>query len=99
MSRSDLAAFNSAADALISQYIPQPEWEALTSAVGSAASAAGVTADVKDIIYSALKATEAPSWFASVVPTAYNSQYQVCRVVLLLKRRNSFSLSSIPTPP
>ncbi|KAF6820381.1 hypothetical protein CPLU01_12775 [Colletotrichum plurivorum] len=72
---SDAAAFSSAADALISAYIPAPQWEALTSAVGSAASAAGVTQDVKDAVYSALKATEAPEWFANVVPTAYSSQF------------------------
>ncbi|TEA16512.1 hypothetical protein C8034_v010201 [Colletotrichum sidae] len=69
------AGFTSAADALISAYIPAPEWEALTSAVGSAAGAAGVTQDAKNLIYSALKATEAPEWFAAAVPTAYSSQY------------------------
>ncbi|KAL0936620.1 uncharacterized protein CTRU02_208835 [Colletotrichum truncatum] len=72
---SDAAAFTSAADALISSYIPANEWAALTSAVGSAASAAGVTQDVKDLIYSALKATDAPQWFDGAVPTAYSSQY------------------------
>ncbi|OLN92897.1 hypothetical protein CCHL11_08802 [Colletotrichum chlorophyti] len=72
---SDPAAFTSAANALISAYIPTDQWNSLTSAVGSAASEAGVTADIGSYVSSVLKATTTPEWFANAIPSAFSSQY------------------------
>ena len=70
----DAAQFTSAADQLISKYIPSTALPVFESAVSSAASAATVTGDAKSLIYSALVATSIPGWFASAVPSAWSSQ-------------------------
>ncbi|OCK73520.1 hypothetical protein K432DRAFT_430546 [Lepidopterella palustris CBS 459.81] len=61
-------AFSSAANQLISLYVPA----AGQSAILSAASAASITGDPQSIINSALAATVVPSWLAAV-PTEYQS--------------------------
>jgi hypothetical protein len=70
----DAAQFTSAADQLISGYIPSTALPALESAISSAASAASVTGDAKSLIYEALLATSVPGWFVSAVPSAWSTQ-------------------------
>jgi hypothetical protein len=70
----DAAQFTSAANELVSKYIPSGILPALESSVSSAASVAKVTGDPKSLIYDALLASSIPSWFASAVPTDYSSQ-------------------------
>ncbi|KAF8858112.1 hypothetical protein BDZ45DRAFT_407025 [Acephala macrosclerotiorum] len=61
------AQFTSAADQLISEYIPSTALPALKSAISSAASAASVTGEPLSLIYDALLAVSAPGWFSSAV--------------------------------
>ncbi len=67
--------FNSAADKLVSEYIPTSVYDSLSSPVMSAASAASVTGDFKDILPSALRESSVPGWLESAWPTKYSSQY------------------------
>lgn len=68
----DAAQFTSAADQLISEYIPSTALPALESAVSSAASAASVTGEPLSLIYDALLAVSAPGWFSSAISRKYN---------------------------
>jgi hypothetical protein len=70
----DAAQFTSAADELISEYLPSTALTALESVFSSAASAASVTGDGKSLIYEALLASSVPGWFASAVPSAWSTQ-------------------------
>jgi hypothetical protein len=70
----DAARFTSAADELISEYLPSTALPALESVFSSAASAASVTGDAKSLIYEALLASSVPGWFASAVPSAWSTQ-------------------------
>lgn len=77
------AQFTSAADQLISQYIPSTALPALGTAVSSAASAASITGEPLSLIYDALLAISLPGWFASAVTRKYtlNSLFlALCRV-------------------
>jgi len=64
------AQFSSAAEQLISLYIPQSVAVPLGVAIQSAASTAGVTGDINSIVQSALTAATPPA-FLSAVPTQY----------------------------
>jgi hypothetical protein len=70
----DAAQFTSAANELISKYIPSAALPALESSVSSAASVAKITGDPQSLIYDALLASSIPGWFASAVPAGYSSQ-------------------------
>ena len=70
----DAAQFTSAADQLISEYIPSTALPAFESAVSSAASAAKITGDAQSLLYGALLASSIPGWFASGVPSEYSAQ-------------------------
>jgi hypothetical protein len=70
----DGAQFTSAANELVSKYLPSNILPALESSVSVAASAASVTGDASSLLYSALLASSIPAWFASAVPAAYTSQ-------------------------
>ncbi|GKT89856.1 hypothetical protein Ct61P_07706 [Colletotrichum tofieldiae] len=94
---SDAPAFTQAADALISAYIPEDQWNSLTSAFGSAASAAGVTGDVQSYIYSVLKATSTPTWFLAAIPTAYVSQYAALESAIESLRPTAAAGTPVPT--
>ncbi|KAK2027021.1 hypothetical protein LX32DRAFT_458872 [Colletotrichum zoysiae] len=94
---SDAPAFTQAADALISAYIPEGQWSSLTSAFGSAASAAGVTGDVKSYVFSVLKATSTPSWFLAAIPTAYVSQYVALESAIESLRPIAAAGTPVPT--
>ena len=65
--------FTSAANQLISAYLPSSVLPELEVAVSVGASAASITGDVKSILQSALLESKIPDWFASVVPSAYSS--------------------------
>lgn len=69
----DAAQFTSAADQLISQYLPSTALPALESAVSSAASAAQVSGDPLSLIYEALLSSSVPGWFSSAIPSGKNS--------------------------
>lgn len=71
----DAAQFTSAADQLISQYLPSTALPALESAVSSAASAAQVTGDPLSLIYEALLSSSVPSWFSSAIPSGTRPKY------------------------
>ncbi|WYZ42938.1 hypothetical protein EsH8_VI_000637 [Colletotrichum jinshuiense] len=90
-------AFTSAADALISAYIPPDQWNSLTSAVGPGASAAGITGDVKSYIYSVLKATSTPEWFVNAIPTAYSSNYAALESAIESLRPTAAAGTPVPT--
>ncbi|KAK2045887.1 hypothetical protein LZ31DRAFT_230144 [Colletotrichum somersetense] len=94
---SDAPAFTQAANALISAYIPEGQWSSLTSAFGSAASAAGVTGDVKSYVFSVLKATSTPSWFLAAIPTAYVSQYAALESAIESLRSTAAAGTPVPT--
>ncbi|KAK1996844.1 hypothetical protein LX36DRAFT_712086 [Colletotrichum falcatum] len=94
---SDAPAFTQAADALISAYIPEGQWSSLTSAFGSAASAAGVTGDVKSYVFSVLKATSTPAWFLAAIPTAYVSQYAALESAIESLRPTADAGTPVPT--
>ncbi|KAI9716434.1 MAG: hypothetical protein M1812_005329 [Candelaria pacifica] len=66
----DPAQFSSAANQLISLYLPPSVGVPIAVAIQSAASAAGVTGDINSIVNSALMATKAPP-FLTAVPTQY----------------------------
>ncbi|KAI9696577.1 MAG: hypothetical protein M1836_005596 [Candelina mexicana] len=68
----DPAQFSSAANQLISLYLPPSVGVPIAVALQSAASAAGVTGDINSIVNSALIATSAPS-FLTAVPTEYKT--------------------------
>jgi hypothetical protein len=68
------AQFTSAADQLISQYIPSTALPALESAVSSAASAASVAGDPLSLIYDGLLAISMPGWFSSAIPSGMSTQ-------------------------
>lgn len=71
----DAAQFTSVADELISQYIPSTAFPLLESAIAPAASIASVQgSDAKSLIYSAIKATSVPDWFASAIPTEWAAE-------------------------
>lgn len=70
----DLAQFTSAAEQLISQYIPSSVLPVLESKVSSAASVDNLTGEAKSLIYDALLAISVPAWFTSAVPSEYRSQ-------------------------
>lgn len=70
----DAAQFTSAADQLISQYIPSTALPALESAVSSAASAASVAGDPLSLIYDGLLAMSMPGWFSSAIPSDMSTQ-------------------------
>ncbi|KAK1982571.1 hypothetical protein LZ30DRAFT_39054 [Colletotrichum cereale] len=93
----DAPAFTQAADALISAYIPEDQWSSLTSAFGSAASAAGVTGDVKSYVFSVLKATSTPTWFLAAIPTAYVSQYAALEAAIESLRPTADAGTPVPT--
>ncbi|EFQ28725.1 uncharacterized protein GLRG_03869 [Colletotrichum graminicola M1.001] len=93
----DAPAFTQAADALISAYIPEGQWSSLTSAFGSAASAAGVTGDVKSYVFSVLKATSTPDWFLAAIPTAYVSQYAALESAIESLRPTAAAATPVPT--
>ncbi|KAK1963747.1 hypothetical protein LY78DRAFT_613738 [Colletotrichum sublineola] len=94
---SDAPAFTQAADALISAYIPEGQWNSLTSAFASAASAAGVTGDVKSYVFSVLKATSTPTWFLAAIPTAYVSQYAALESAIESLRPTAAAGIPVPT--
>lgn len=71
---SDAGQFTSAADQLISSYIPTTVLPVLESAVSSAASAASVSGVAADLLFSALAASSIPGWFQSAIPAAYSTQ-------------------------
>ncbi|KAI9864805.1 MAG: hypothetical protein M1813_002575 [Trichoglossum hirsutum] len=62
--------FASAVGQLISSYIPASVLIPLGSAVQSAASAAGLTGNIQDILSTALAGTAPPTWLAAI-PTQY----------------------------
>jgi hypothetical protein len=66
------AEFSSAANQLVSLYIPASVAVPLGVAVQSAASAQGITGDINSIVQSALTATSAPS-FLTAIPSQYQS--------------------------
>jgi hypothetical protein len=68
------AQFTSAADQLISEYIPSTALSVLEAAVSSAASAASVTGDPKSLVYDGLLAISMPGWFSSAIPSAWATQ-------------------------
>jgi hypothetical protein len=70
----DAAQFTSAANQLISAYIPSTALPALESAVSAAASSAKITGDAASLIHDALLATSLPGWFVSAVPVGYSTQ-------------------------
>ncbi|KAL2067036.1 hypothetical protein VTL71DRAFT_1460 [Oculimacula yallundae] len=71
----DGAQFTSAANAVISQYIPSTVLPGLEAAISSAAAAASVTGDAKSLLYSAILAESAPSWLGAAIPSEYSSQF------------------------
>ncbi len=85
------AQFTSAANQLISQYIPSSALPAFESAVISAAAAASVTGDPKSLIYEALLAGSTPEWFAAAVPAGYSTQ-------IAALESNIDALRASPTP-
>jgi len=70
----DAAQFTSAADQLISQYIPSTALPALESAVSAAASAASVAGSPSSLIYDGLLAMSMPGWFSSAIPSDMSTQ-------------------------
>lgn len=70
----DASKFTSAADQLISQYVPSTALPALESAVSSAASAASVSGSPLSLIYEELLATSMPGWFSSAIPKDMSTQ-------------------------
>jgi hypothetical protein len=71
----NLSQFFSAANELISNYVPQSVFSQIAPAIGSAASEAGVQfTNVEALITSAIQASEVPSWFTSAIPQQYQSQ-------------------------
>jgi len=69
------AKFTSAANELISDYVPTAvidEWE---QPIMSAASENSVSGEYTEILYSALQASQVPGWFESAVPSQYEEQY------------------------
>lgn len=75
--------FTSAADQLISQYIPSTALPTLESAVSSAANVAQVTGEPLSLIYDALLANSIPGWFSFAVPSGKKKiNFQFCAVVL-----------------
>jgi len=68
------AQFTSAADQLISQYIPSTALPALESAVSVAASAASVAGSPLSLIYDGLLAISMPGWFSSAIPSDMSTQ-------------------------
>lgn len=67
--------FTSAANDLISDYVPTAvidEWEA---PIMSAAAENSVSGEYSEILYSALQASEKPDWFESAIPSQYEEQY------------------------
>jgi len=70
------AQFTSAADELISKYIPSTALPALESAVASAASAASVAGEPLSLIYDGLLAMSMPGWFSSAIPAGASTQIE-----------------------
>jgi hypothetical protein len=68
------AQFSSAANQLVSAYIPSTALPALESAISEGAAKASVTGDAKSLIHSALLGGELPDWFVSAVPVEYSTQ-------------------------
>jgi hypothetical protein len=66
--------FTSAADELISSYIPEDKFKVMTESLGPAAESASVTGDISSIIFSALNATDPPSWFEDAIPTQFKEE-------------------------
>ncbi|KAI9867244.1 MAG: hypothetical protein M1813_009522 [Trichoglossum hirsutum] len=67
-------AFSSAVAALISSYIPASVLIPIANAIQSAASAAGTTGDIQDILITALAGTAPPTWLTAI-PTEYQSPF------------------------
>jgi hypothetical protein len=88
----DAAQFTSAADQLISQYIPSTALPVLESAVSSAAKAASVTGDPLSLIYDGLLAASIPGWFSSAIPSAWSTQ-----IAALESNINALRAKSTPT--
>ena len=70
----DKAQFTSAAEQLISQYIPSTALEVLEASVSSAASVGHIAGSPMSLIYDALLAISVPAWFPSAVPSEYSTQ-------------------------
>ncbi|KUJ20254.1 uncharacterized protein LY89DRAFT_779047 [Mollisia scopiformis] len=90
----DAAQFTSAADQLISQYIPSTALPALESAISSAASVAQITGEPLSLIYEALLSSSIPGWFSSAVPSAYSTQ-----IAALESNINALRVTSTPGGP
>lgn len=69
------ARFTSAAEELISDYVPTAVVEQWEAPIMSAASANDVSGEYSEILYSALQASERPEWFESAIPTEFEEQY------------------------
>ena len=70
----DKAQFTSAAEQLVSQYIPSSALKVLEASVSSAASSKHIAGEPISLIYDALLAISLPAWFTAAVPSAYSTQ-------------------------
>jgi hypothetical protein len=96
--RKDEDAFKSAADTLISAYIPEESWAALTGPVAAAASTAGVRFEnPKSLVVSALEATERPEWFNKAIPAAYSTAVLALETAIDSLRPTAAAPGAIPT--
>ncbi|KAF3764507.1 hypothetical protein M406DRAFT_330844 [Cryphonectria parasitica EP155] len=62
------------ANGLIESYLPTSVMAQLIKSVSSAASAAKVTGNPTELLYSALEAASKPAWFTSAIPASYTKQ-------------------------
>ncbi|KAI9749509.1 MAG: hypothetical protein M1815_002449 [Lichina confinis] len=92
----DPADFESAANQLISLYIPADAAEPINNAVESAAAEAGVTGDVSAIIQSAL-ADPTPPAFLSAIPSEY--QENVASLGSAISELRGVASTGIPGAP
>lgn len=91
------AQFTSAADQLISQYIPSTALPVLESAVSSAASAASVAGEPLSLIYDGLLALSMPGWFSSAIPSAWSTQIAALESNINALRVKSTAGGGVPT--
>lgn len=70
------AQFASAANQLISAYIPASALPAFESAISEGAAAASVTGDAKALIQSAFLNNDLPDWFTSAIPQEFSAQVE-----------------------
>jgi hypothetical protein len=94
----DAAGFTSAADELISTYLPSSVVPVLSSLVSSAANAAQITGDPISLAYSALAAPNIPAWFSSAIPEEWEEQFSALESIIANFRPNFEGLNPGVSP-